>query len=62
MTNTTRGAEPGNNTPKRKAAGGCHTTTATTNNASQTIALHVRFKQAVIRLAAWLAVIVRGLQ
>ena len=63
MTNTTRGAEPGNNTPKRKAAGMLPTsTTATTKNNTQTVALHMRIKQAAFRLAAWLAVIVRGLQ
>ena len=63
MTDTTHGAnKPPPAAPKRKVAGGYHTTTATTNNATQTIAFHVRIKQAVIRHAAWLAVIVRGLQ
>lgn len=49
--------------PKRKAAGMLPTsTTAITKNHPQTVALHVRIQQAVMRLAAWLAVSVRGLQ
>ena len=62
MHHTTNDVRPEEAAPKRKAAGGYHTTTATINNAAQTIALHVCIKQAAIRFAAWLAVIVRGLQ
>ena len=47
-------------TPKRKAAGGCNTTTATIKNATQTIALRNRIKGAIVRFASWLAVVVRG--
>ncbi len=46
--------------PKRKAAGGCKTTTATTNNATQIIALCARIKGAIVRFASWLAVVFRG--
>ena len=62
MHRATHGAEPTKAASKRKVAGGYHTTTATTKNNTQTVALHVRIKQAVIRLAARLSVIVRGLQ
>lgn len=60
MTRTTRGAKPTRATPKRKAAGGCKTTTATTSNAIQTIALYARMRGAAVRLASWLAVLFRG--
>lgn len=46
--------------PKRKAAGGCNTTTATAKNATQNIALCTRIKGAMIRFASWLAVVFRG--
>jgi hypothetical protein len=61
MYDNTHGAMPGAGTPKKISAGGCDTTTADTNNATQTIALHVRIMQAMIRLAASLAVAFRGL-
>lgn len=61
MYDKTHGAMPGKVTPKKISAGGCDTTTADTNNATETIAPTVRMKQAVIRLAAWLAVAFRGL-
>ena len=61
MYDKTHGAMPGKVTRKKISAGGCDTTTADTNNATETIALTVRMKQAVIRLAAWLAVAFRGL-
>lgn len=61
MYDNMHGAMPGKATPKKISAGGCDTTTADTNNATQTIALNVRIMQAMIRLAVWLAVAVRGL-
>jgi hypothetical protein len=61
MHDNMHGAMPGEVTPKKESAGGCDTTTADTNKATQTIALHVRMLQAVSRLAAWLAVVFRGL-
>lgn len=60
MNDETHGAMPGKATPKKISAGGCNTTTADTNDATETIALHVRMKQAACRFAAWLAVAFRG--
>ncbi len=74
--NSTHGAEPDKDTPKRKAAGGCETTTATIRNATRIIALCARVKGATARfmprfegvvtanaalLAASMALIVWGL-
>ena len=47
-------------TPKRKAAGGFETTTATINNSKRTLALFARIKGLFVRSAFWLAVIFRG--
>ncbi len=60
MFNITHGAKPGNVTPEKESAGGYYTTTADTNTATQTIALSMRIKAALIRLASWLAVVFRG--
>ncbi len=60
MTDTMHGAKPGNVTPEKESAGGCGTTTADTNTATQTIALSMRIKAALIRFASWLAVVFRG--
>ena len=61
MTHTTQGMGAKKATPKRKAAGGYHTTTATTKIATQTIAaLYDRTKSSMVRFASWLAVIFRG--
>lgn len=49
MSNSTHGARLDKDTPKRKAAGGCETTTATTENATQIIALYDRIKRAIAR-------------
>ncbi len=38
-----------------------NTTTATTKNAAQTIALCTRIKGAYVRFVSWLAVVFRGL-
>ena len=61
MYDNMHGARPGKVTPKKISAGGCDTTTSDTNSATQTIALHVRMKQAAFRFAAWLAVAFRRL-
>ena len=61
MSDSTHGIEPDNDTPKRKAAGGCKTTTATIRNTTQTIALHARIKGACVRFVSWLAVVFRGM-
>ena len=47
-------------TPKIKAAGGYHTTTATAKIDTQTIALYARIRSAIVRSASWLAVMFRG--
>ncbi len=60
MNNFTHGAEPGADTPKKESAGSFDTTTTDTNDATEIIALSVRIKQAVVRLASWLAVMFRG--
>ena len=44
----------------KKAAGGLDTTTATTDNATQTIALSIRIKVAIIRCAVWLVIVFPG--
>ena len=49
MSDSTHGVTPDKATPKRKAAGGCNTTTATTKNAIQIIALYARIKEATAR-------------
>ena len=43
-------------TPKRKVAGVCKTTTATTNNFKRPVALYPRINGIVVRFASWLAV------
>ena len=48
-------------TPKRKAAGGFETTTATINISKRTLALIARIKGLFVRSASWLAVIFRGI-
>ena len=48
-------------TPKRKAAGGFETTTATTNNFKRTVALYARIKGLFVRIASWLAVMFGGI-
>jgi hypothetical protein len=48
-------------TPKRKAAGGFETTTATINNFKRTLALYARTKGIFVRFASWLAVMFRGI-
>ena len=49
MSNTTSGEKPGKDTPNKKAAGGCKTTTATIRNATQIIAICARIKGATAR-------------
>ena len=48
-------------TPKRKVAGVCKTTTATTNNFNRTVALYARIKGIFVRIASWLAVMLGGI-
>ena len=60
MNDSTHGIEPDNDTPKRKAAGGCNTTTATTKNYVSIVSAYRRGKDAFVRLALWLSVIFRG--
>ena len=60
MSTTPHGAKPGKATPIKKAAGGLDSTTATTNIATQIIAFTARIKGAIIRCAAWLAVVFPG--
>ncbi len=44
----------------QKEPGMSCTTTATTKNATQIIALYARIKWAIVRFASWLAVVFRG--
>ena len=60
MSTTKYGSKPGKTTPIKKAAGGLDTTTATTDNATQIIALTDRIKGAIIRCAVWLAEVFPG--
>ena len=53
MSNTTNGEKPGKDTPKRKAAGGCNTSTATTCNATLIIATYARIKGATARFMSF---------
>lgn len=48
-------------TPKRKAAGGFETTTATTKNFKRTLALYAGIKGLFVHFAFWLAVMFRGI-
>lgn len=48
-------------TPKRKAAGGFETTTATTKNSKRTLALFAHIKEIFVRFASWLAVMLGGI-
>ena len=44
----------------KKAAGGLDTTTATADNATQTIALTTRIKGEILRCAVWLVIVFPG--
>ena len=44
----------------KKAVGGLDTTTATTNNAAQTIPLTTQIKGAILRCAVWLVIVFPG--
>ena len=59
MKQTEHGAKPGKVTPKKESAKG-HDTTADTESAARSRAVPFRFKAAIVRCAAWLAVVFRG--
>lgn len=48
-------------TRKKESAGGCETTTADTNNATEIIPFRTRAKALFLRVAAMLAAFLRGL-
>jgi hypothetical protein len=45
----------------KQVAGGCETTTATTNDAIKIIAIFTQRKVIFLRFAAWLAVMTKGI-
>ena len=60
MTHIKHGMGARKATPIKIAAGGYHTTTATTNNAAHNIAIYARIESAIVHFTFWLAVTFRG--
>ena len=60
MTQNRHGEKPGKHTPIKKVAGSFDTTTATTNNATQIIALYAQINGFIVRRAVWLAAVFHG--
>jgi hypothetical protein len=55
------GGKPRAHVPKRKSAGGYHTTTADINDATKSIALCIHINGLAFRLALWFTALFRGL-